>query len=387
MRRPNNAGFALPVAIFALVVVGVLVTGAFLTSRQEYRIGQAGASTATALYSTERAINDLLGGWEQAHYSWMDAWEDTTITAQVDDVQYAATITRLSDLLYFVDATGTLTPGNLLSGAQRRIGVLVRLRTANFNPPAALTAQGAIQIGGSSVISGMDSIPRTWPLSDCDTAAMTNKAGIVTDDITQITYSGNKYKIKGDPPIQQDTTLSNADFTNFGDLGWNDLVAMAEKIYPNSTTITNTAPDSTLVNGSYQCNKSRQRNWGHPKSATSVCYSYFPIIYGQGNLKISSSSYGQGLLMVEGDLEITGGFQFFGIVLVKGRLKTTGTGGHMVGAVMAANVDLETSQILGNAVVQYASCAMKRAVANNSAITRARPLAERSWIDLSALNY
>lgn len=386
MSRRNNAGFALPVAIFALVVIGVLVTGTFFTSRQEYRIGQASESTATAFYSTERAINDLLGAWDQANYSWMDKWADTTITGAVDDVQYTATIMRLSELLYFVDATGTLTEGNLLSGARRRIGVIIRLRTANFNPPAALTAQGAIQIGGSSEINGLDSIPANWPVDDCDTTAMTDKAGIITNDTTQITYSGNKYKIVGNPPIQQDTTLTNADFTDFGDLGWNDLVAMAEKIYPNSTTITNTAPDSTLVNGSYQCNTSRQSNWGHPKSSTSVCYSYFPIIYGQGNLKISSSSYGQGVLLIEGDLEITGGFEFFGIVIVKGRLKTTGTGGHITGAVMAANVDLETSQILGNAVVQYASCAMKRAVENNSAITRARPLAERSWVDLSSLN-
>ncbi|MBI4541243.1 MAG: hypothetical protein HY704_17210 [Gemmatimonadetes bacterium] len=387
IRRTNNDGFALPVAIFALVVVGVLVTSAFFTSRQESRIGQSTERTAAAFYSTERGINALLAQWEQADYNWLDDWEDTTLTGTVDDVAYAATVTRLSDMLYFVDATGTYSEGNLLAGASRRIGVVVRLRTANINPPAALTVQGAIQIGGSSEIAGFDSVPANWPAGLCDTTDSEDKAGIVTDDTTQITYSGQSYEISGSPAIKQDTTLTNDYFTDFGDLGWNDLVAAAEKVYANGVTITSIAPDSTFVNGSYQCNKTRQSNWGHPLSSTSVCYNYFPIIYGQGDLKISSSGFGQGILVVEGNLEVTGGFEFFGPVMVKGRLKTTGTGGHFNGGVMAANVDLATSQVLGNAVVQFSSCSIRRAVMNNTGITRVRPLANRSWIDLSSLTY
>lgn len=387
MSRSDRAGFALPVAIFALVVIGVLVTGAFFTSRQEYRIGQAGESTATAFYSTERAINYLLGEWEQANYSWMDDWEDTTVAATVDDVQYTATITRLNDLLYFVDAAGTLTAGNLLSGARRRIGMIVRLRTANMIPPAALQTRGAIQIGGSSEISGMDSIPSNWPAGVCDTTALADKPGILTSDTTQITYSGTNYEVNGTPPVQQDTTISDSSFFDFGDLTWNDIVAMAEKTYPPGTVLTSIAPDSLLVNGSYRCNKTTLNNWGQPTSSTSVCYSYFPIIYAQGDLKLSSSSYGQGILLVQGNLEVTGGFSFYGPVIVRGRLKTTGTGGHFIGGVSAANVELQQNQVLGNAVVQMSSCSIRRAVENNTNITRARPLAERSWIDLSSLNY
>jgi hypothetical protein len=70
-------------------------------------------------------------------------------------------------------------------------------------------------------------------------------------------------------------------------------------------------------------------------------------------------------------------------LVVKGTLSTTGTGGHVQGAVIAANVDLDTSTVLGNALVQYSGCSISRAVLNNSNLTRLRPLAQRSWVDLS----
>lgn len=68
---------------------------------------------------------------------------------------------------------------------------------------------------------------------------------------------------------------------------------------------------------------------------------------------------------------------------MKGTLSTAGTGGHVQGGVIAANVDLDTSTVLGNALVQFSSCAVTRAVLNNDDLTRMRPLAQRSWVDLS----
>ena len=39
MEQKKQRGFALPVAVFALVIVGVLTTGGFFMARQEGRIG------------------------------------------------------------------------------------------------------------------------------------------------------------------------------------------------------------------------------------------------------------------------------------------------------------------------------------------------------------
>ena len=41
MKQGKQGGFALPVTVFALVVVGVITTGGFFMARQEGRIGVA----------------------------------------------------------------------------------------------------------------------------------------------------------------------------------------------------------------------------------------------------------------------------------------------------------------------------------------------------------
>ncbi|MDP3775143.1 MAG: hypothetical protein Q8Q85_12850 [Gemmatimonadales bacterium] len=108
------------------------------------------------------------------------------------------------------------------------------------------------------------------------------------------------------------------------------------------------------------------------------CRNYFPIIYVNGDLKLTGG-YGQGILLVSGDLDVQGGFEFYGPVIIRGSLKTSGTGGHFNGGLMAANVDLETSSVLGDAVVTYSSCAIARALQFNAP---GRLLAQRSWAEL-----
>ena len=82
---------------------------------------------------------------------------------------------------------------------------------------------------------------------------------------------------------------------------------------------------------------------------------------------------------MEGDLDVSGGFEFYGPVIVKGHLKTTGTGGHFNGGVMAANVDLEQDELLGNAVVHFSRCTINQALnaAGMPVVARGR-----SWVQL-----
>ena len=55
------------------------------------------------------------------------------------------------------------------------------------------------------------------------------------------------------------------------------------------------------------------------------------------------------------------------------------------GGVTAANIVLDDSRVTGNALIEYSSCAVNRAVLNNSALTRVRPIENRSWVDLSSV--
>ena len=383
----GRAGFALPVAVFALVIVGVLVTSGFYMARQETRIGVASANAQNAFYLAERGVYDVLGTWDPADLAGVSAWTSFTRVDTLSDGHWEVTITPMTQRLYFLDAKGTSTVGGALwSGATRRVGMIARVIIPVLNPPAALTTQGALKIGGSSMVQGNDSVPAGWGAL-CDSTALTNKPGIMLDDSANISYSGNSYQIEGSPGVASDPNISTSTLLDFGELDWNELVAMAQKRYNTSTTVTNTAPDSVLSGANWDCRESTQANWGDPLNPGAVCSNYFPIIYAAQDISINSSGVGQGILLVEGDLAVQGGFTFYGPVIVRGELKTAGTGGHFNGGVIAANVDLSTSTVLGNALVSYSSCAVERALLYNSQLAKARPLTNRSWVDLSSITH
>lgn len=383
----RSRGFALPVAIFSLVIVGVLVTGGFFIARQETRIGVSNAQGSSAFYLAERGVTDVLDSWQAATYSSLAVGDSIQRADSTSEGRYDVTVTRLSDWMFFLDSRSTVTEGGpLLNGASRRIGTFAKMRTLDIRPPAALTTVDGLRLGGASEVNGVDVIPGPWG-GVCDPGDLADKPGVLIDDAGNITTSGNRYDVDGSPPIESDPTLDSDKLLTFGDLGWSDLIAMANVTIPAGASITQTDPDSIAAAGGYICNTSNSRNWGDPFNPTGACGSHFPIIYASGNLGIQSNDAGQGILLVEGDLKLTGGYNFFGPVIVKGELQTAGTGGHVHGGLIAANVDLDTSTVLGNAVVQYSSCAVTRALLNNSRLSFAVPLSERSWVDLSNVDY
>ena len=90
---------------------------------------------------------------------------------------------------------------------------------------------------------------------------------------------------------------------------------------------------------------------------------------------------GQGVLLVNGNLNIQGGFVFYGQIIARGTVKLTGTGNHVYGGVMAANVidSTSSSQLSGNSSIHYSKCALTSVFINSSTATRAP---QRSWIEL-----
>ena len=383
-RSSSRGGFALPAAVLALLVVGVLVTGGFFAAQQEQRIGIAGQNAQEALYMAERGINDALENWNGATYGLLTEFDSVpaVYADTLDDGHYRVEITKVSDWTYYLESTGTVTRGN--SAGNRQVGLIAKLRTASIEPPAALTTVGSLKLGGSSEVYGQDSIPGGWG-GLCDPSDLQDKPGVMIDDLDNVETSGSRYIVSGDPAAAEDGTITSENLLQFGELTWDDLVSLADIRIANNTTITQTAADSVLSGGSWVCNTSNSNNWGAPLKPTSVCGNHFPVIYGEGILKINSNGYGQGILLVEDDLNLQGGFTFYGPVIVKGTLSTAGTGGHFNGGVIAANVNLETTTVLGNALVQYSSCAVSRAILNSASLTRVEALAARSWVDLSNL--
>jgi len=384
MMGRHKSGFALPAAIGGLVIVGMLVTAGFYVARQEVRIGVASKHSALAVNMAQTGANDIMAGWNGYQLSSIPVWGDTTITDTLDSGIWSVTVGNLNNRLYFLNARGEITDGGALwAGATRNIGILARMITANIDPPAALTTRGTTSIKGGAEIHGEDGDPSGWG-GYCP-GGLRDKPGVVTNDTSSLGTAG-KAKLTGDPPFDQDSTIVDSTFTTFGDMNWNELVALAQAegkdITGLGTNVNLVMPDSVGT----ACRTSTLTNWGDPRDPSAACGNYFPLIFHGGpTLRIQSGGYGQGILLVDGDLDLRGNFEFSGLVVVQGTFQTQGSGNRVNGAVMASNADFDSQSIVGGSVVSNSTCAVDRAILNNSSLSRARPLESRSWLDLSGV--
>ena len=378
-RPPPPDGFALPAAVFALIVLGMLVTGGFYVAHEEARGGPVAHHGSRALYVAERGLADVVSQAGVASLVALPLLGDTTYSGTVPDGAWRVTVTRTNPRTFFLDGTGRSVDGEVET--RRRIGLIAKLAGPSIDLPAALTTQGTLEVGSGSTIVGRDTIPPAWT-AHCDPSLAHDRPGVLINESEARPTPGTDIDLSGEPALVADPGLDVEGLLDFHGMDWDDLVELASVEIPGGGTVTGTGPDSTRVGGSYRC-RPGPRNWGDPHSPGSSCYHHFPIIRAAGDLDIASSGSGQGVLLVEGDLTVRGGFEFYGPVIVRGTLSTAGTGGRFIGGVIAANVDLNTSTVLGHARIQYSGCAVTRAVLTNSELSRIRPLTDRSWVDLS----
>ncbi|MGQ0714201.1 MAG: hypothetical protein ACT4PJ_10760 [Gemmatimonadaceae bacterium] len=365
----RRRGLALPTAVFAIVIIGALVAGAFFSSTQEFRIGSNTLQQTRALGAAEFGLNQTVANWNSGWNTNMTRGQVQMLTPTTSDGSVATVrVTRLSDQAFLVASEGT--SGQSRRGAAR----LLVLNIPTLNMLAALTARGATRIGGSSFIDGNDHVYDGW---NCPTAGAP-MPGIATSDTSAISRSGcqNYTCVDGTPKVIETPAAADTNtYFNFGSLDWAQLTAMASKVV--SGNIQGIGP--SIANG--VCNEGDFKNFGEPiKSSTAPhpCENYYPIIYASGDLTLNTGR-GQGILLVQGDLSIQGGFEFYGPVIVRGTLKTAGQGGHFNGGVLAANVALDQNVVIGNAVISFSRCTILKALNGSATPTSA---VERSWLEV-----
>ena len=385
----RNRGFALPAVTGALVIIGILVTAGFYMSRQELRIGVASNHTNLALNIAQAGANEVMANWNGYSLGNIGPWTDTTLTDTLSNGIWSVRIMNANDHVYFLTATGEVTEGgDMWAGARRTIGITTKILYADIDPPGALTTRGDVNVGGSAAITGDNMTPTTWG-PYCTSLPADSLPGIVLEDTTggNPQTTGGKATIDGEPPFDEDSTLVDETFTDFGNLTWTELVAVAQadgKDVTSSVSPITTVGPSVTATVPPRCDTADPSNWGDT-IPIAPCGAYFPLIYHAGPLVVSSSSYAQGILLVDGDLEVRGGFTFYGIIITQGSF-TAGVGDNLiVGAVMASNAGDINETYTGSSQIIYSRCAVTRAVLNNSALSRARPLAERSWVDLTSV--
>lgn len=372
-------GFALVIALGAIVVIGVLIGGVFFSSTQEVRIGEGTVVQERAFRAAELGLNSALSTWDNLAIAGVTPGTIVTETYAGENWVDTVRITKLNSTTYSLVSTAFAGTGTR-SQARKSTGLGVAVVTADLEPLGAVTARGDITIGGSSYITGFDKSPDTW--TDCPALADT-LAGLTVGTVNNIKTSGctDWSCVDGDPeilatPKVNDTTT----YFTFGDFDWVSLTAIATKVYTQTVTLTGIGP---VIAEDGSCATGVNSNWGAPvhTSPAGACEQLFPIIHakGAGNTLHISGGRGQGILLVDGDLELSGGFEFYGPVIVRGALKTTGTGGKINGAIMVANLNLAKNTILGDATIRYSTCAIEKALA---AAASPRRLIERAWVDI-----
>jgi hypothetical protein len=358
-----------------------------------------------AFYIAEQGMNEVLANWSSSRYSAVPLWGTDSVAGAVPQGAYKVSIHHLTDRMYFLESEGRVTRGGRLAGAVRKLGVLARLLPSAINPESALTTRGQTRVGGTAVVNGNDSIPTGWS-SQCDASTRRNRPGVMTDASGTVQKIGSG-QIYGAPDTVRNHSIADSTFLKFGDQRWEDLVGLAQADGKDITSLGAVPGDPRPVAAAGVCLTSDKLNWGEPWRSASQgagfrpeCVDYFPLVYHQGpSVRLQGNGRGQGILLVgrvtyhpigsvasmSGDVDLRGNFTFMGVIFALGNFSTQGAGPRVEGGVMAANADLSREDIIGGSRVQYSSCAIQNAVLGNSALSRARPLASRSWVDLSNL--
>lgn len=376
----NERGIALAIAIFALVVVGALVAGAFFAGTQEQRMGENQRRAIQSFGIAEGGAYEVVRGWNPDSINTRGVYPSDSffvrrVTTSGGTGSFGGWVYKLNRNLYLIDVTGadsaSLTGRLVGGGGRQRVGVLVRIRPLQVDVKASLTTKGAVRLAGNAMVDGNIHIPPNW--TNCDTLPDTSKAGIRTPDPASV--QGEETHSRGTPQMLADPTVADSTFDKFGEVYYADLARRANIKFVGDQNIQTVQP--SLIGTA--CNKSDQYNWGDGVNKTAPCGQYFPIIHVAGNLTVNTRQ-GQGILLVDGDLRIQGLFEFFGIVVVKGSLTSAGGAEpHFWGGVLAKNVDVETQLISGNAILNYSKCAVVQALQHNgmTALTRSR-----GWVQL-----
>jgi hypothetical protein len=395
----DERGMALALAIVALVIVGALVAGAFFSATQEQRAGSNTRGGLQALGAAEEGGYEVIDNWSGniSNYNtrhiypypgggdslalglgYPSSWTGAAHATGV----YGGYLYKLNGELYMVDMTGRDSTGATNAalvqsggGGRMRLGLIARIRTLQFETPAALTTGNGDAVGGNSVINGTDQSPAGWPA--CGPLDST-RAGIRASSGNPVTISG-KATVIGTPPVLIDTSVHPSSFTTFGGTSYSQLAAQATITLPVQNFATLIQPVVT----SGQCDHSVQTNWGDGLNPTQPCGTYFPIVHITGaGTTIINGQQGQGILLVDGNLSVQGGFQWFGITIIQGSLKTAGGGSsvaHFFGATLVRDSVAVGTIVTGSANILYSTCAIVRALEMTQPAALMR---SRSWVAL-----
>lgn len=378
-RLRDQGGFAMAIAVFALVLLAAVVAGGYFAASQEFQIGRGMRSLTKSFYAGEAGIHKVLEDWDTKVYGALQPGDSVTVGPLIVDggAIYTANVVRVgraadsAKRFFYIEAAGRPPAPTM---GERRQAVVVRSRFANLCCAGAVSALNNVTFSGGAqyLISGFSTDPPgNVPASAC--------VGYPTDSVPGVRHGpsgvvNDPSKVNGAPSaIVTDGALNPGTVFAVSEMTFDELVAMADHEFPVTFTLNNSQP--TLVNG--KCDKSNPNNWGAPEDPNHPCFNYFPIIHAKDDIQLIGAGAAQGILLIDDDLFMNGPFRFYGIALIKDDLHLDGTVDFYGGAYVSDNVwfDGATPRFW------YSRCAIERAE-RFSNITQPRLVSPRAWVEL-----
>ena len=128
--RCHERGIALPLALFALIVIGALVSGNFLAGWLEWQAGHNSIYAAQALAAAQAGLDHALSSADPGALESLSpggAPLDLEPLLLDDRVSVDCRISRLTSALYLIRSIGTKRNGAGTALAVRSLGLMARL--------------------------------------------------------------------------------------------------------------------------------------------------------------------------------------------------------------------------------------------------------------------
>lgn len=372
IRDLGTRGVALPVALFALVVIGALVGGVFFTARLELRGGESSMAAAMA---TEAAQAGLAVGAPATLSMVGDSADGKSVVGARTRIGttgsfYTVTATKLNRYVYLVRSLGEYEGRSGTVVSERTMGQIVKRYMPELEVNAGATVVGTPQVKGGAVIDGNDHTPTGWTSCAAPGAA---QPGIRTNSGTSdIQKESNVVTDAGTEVSTNDNTVTN--MSSVLDTLFFQLASQANiTLTPSHNSILSADPS---WNGDGTCNYANTLNWGDPlrTNANHACETYFPIVYinvakngtALGDVRLHMS--GQGVVLINGNMELNAGSNFVGLVLIRGQFGKANGNALITGGVISQNADIDNlgSEVSGSLTLNYSRCAVKEALDNMS---------------------
>ena len=137
-RRQDERGIALALALFALIVIGALVSGSFFAGRLEQQSGRNSVFAAQALALAEAGLDEALVNADVAALQALPIGGTPLDLGPLAAQNAAGQVIRLTSALFLVRCTGTRRDADGHPLATRTLGLLIRILPAVGGTPERL---------------------------------------------------------------------------------------------------------------------------------------------------------------------------------------------------------------------------------------------------------